>query len=1163
MRFSASCKNYRTSLALLLFLFTGFVTALAQVPTGAIRGTVADPTGAVIAGATVTAKNKNTGAERVVTTQADGQYQIGNLLPGEYELSVTMTGFKKHLSTITVEVGDTSTVNRSLEVGETSETVVVSGDATGLVNTNDFKVDGVITRQKIDSLPLNGRNFLTLAALEPGVRISTGSPGDANSLVNVSVGGASSALTRLTVDGGSVVDGVTGGAAQNFSIESVQEFQISSFNFDLSTGVTSVGAVNIVTRTGSNDFHGSAFAFFRDRNIAAYPVINRNAQTPDPFFRRLQSGFSVGGPIKKDKVLFFFNLEDLNQDGVFSTVNTGYSIPGPNGPVFPLSQFDTVTASPYNQFLTNARVDYRYSTKHNFFVRYSGDVSDAFGPVIDAPPNNFIYSPSNWRRNENDAYGGQGGWTWTPRADLTNDLRFNWGYGGNKSFIPTASDCPGCLGLNGPQIRINGSNFRIGNQVAAPQNRALHRYETTNNTSYLTGKHLFQFGGTWEKNYGTGSWNFVDPAVIIVHNPADVMRLNSTIDQFSNPATIAGLLAGTPLAPLAPIFTAQIVAAAPNLKINLPASFTTPGATITENDIRQLPVAGGAVGIGDGSQPPPFNSDIARRSQRFRLYGQDTWRAKQGLTLKYGLSYTYETNLYNHDLQKPSLLSPLYGTTDPNLRDRNNVAPSLGFAWDVKNNAKTVIRGGFSMFYDTSLFVNRLTERALIGPAGNGRVSTTGDFFGNNVSFPQPTPDQINLVLTGAMLLGQAADSATSPAQAAQLRQLSRLLPALLLINPAPGTPINFQIIPTKFTAANFIDLINQQVPGLQQQLNAVASQGGQGLDFYKSAQNPAFLIDPNAKLPYSLQFSLGLQRELPWNMLLTADFVSRNRVHSYFSADRNLFNRAASLGGPVIRPCSVAERTDPTVLCSNGPVEMLDASGREQYKGLLVKVDKRFSSRYAFTGSYAFSSLKGFDYTRDLTNWFGNPGPLAADARHVFAFNSLVDLPRGFQAGFIANFATRSPFSATLAGLAESDINGDGTNNDLLPGFSWNQGNRGISESDLQALVDAYNQNFAGQPAPRGGATGATFPTVTLPANYGFGDLFQSYDARLSKLFKYRERLSMELIGEVFNMFNISNFTSYNGLLNDSFGQPTAKAGQAFGFGGPRAFQFAARFKF
>jgi hypothetical protein len=248
-------------------------------------------------------------------------------------------------------------------------------------------------------------------------------------------------------------------------------------------------------------------------------------------------------------------------------------------------------------------------------------------------------------------------------------------------------------------------------------------------------------------------------------------------------------------------------------------------------------------------------------------------------------------------------------------------------------------------------------------------------------------------------------------------------------------------------------------------------------------------------------------------------------------------------------------------VRCTNGAVEILDASGREQYKALLVKLDKRFARRYAFTASYALSSLRGFDYGRDLNDLFGNPGFLGADARHIFALNSVVDLPYGFQAGFIANLSSRSPFTATLNGLpADTDVNGDGTGNDMLPGFGFNKGNRGVSESDLRALVDAYNQNFAGKTTPRGG----TMPTVTLPSSFQFGDIFQSYDARLSKNFKlYQEKLALELIAEVFNMFNISNLGGFSGRLDSNFGQPTAKAGQAFGFGGPRAWQFAGRIKF
>ncbi len=1116
------------SVSRLLLLFSVFLTialpSLAQVPTGGLRGTVTDPSKAVIKGATVTIKNTATGVERKVETDSDGDFISINLLPGEYEIKVSAQGFKAQVTTATVVVGSTLTNEFILEIGNQNETVVISGDTSAAINTTDFKIDGVITRQKIDSLPLNGRNFLQLASLEPGVRVSTSNPGDANNLFNVSIGGASSALTRLTVDGGSVVDYVTGGAGQNFSVETIQEFQISTFNFDLATGVTSVGAVNIVSRTGSNDYHGSAFVFYRDNNIAAYPVLNRDPKNPDPFFRRLQTGFAIGGPIKKDKLFWFFNLEDLNQDTVFSTVNQGYRIPGTN--VFPLSQFDTTTGSPYDQFLTNARVDYLINPRHSIFVRYSHDDSKAFAPV----EGNVL--PSNWRVNKNNSDMAQGGWTWVPSSRWTNDLRFNWHYVGNKSLIPTAGDCPNCLGLGGAQIRINNSSFRLGNQIQAPQNRALHRYETVNNTSYLRGNHFVQFGGTWEKDYGVGSWNFLAPAVMVLHDPNDVITVNGTIDFL----VAAGQLPA---------------AVAPALKIPLPASFTTPGATITLNDILQLPIAGAAVGIGDGAQPPPFNAEKARRSQRFRFYAQDTWKIVPRFTLKYGVSYVYETNLFNHDLRKPSLLQPFYGTTDPNKRDKDNFAPSIGFNWDVRGNGKTVIRGGASMFYDTSLFVNRLTERALIGPLGNGRVQTTGDFFRNTIVFPQ---------IPGLPL-------------------------PLSLINPALGTPINFQVIPTKFTGANFLTTINQQIPLIQAQLNALGNAGFAGLDFFKTASGNGIVIDPNSKIPYSLQYSVGLQRELPYNMLLSADFVLRQRVHTFFTADRNLFNRAASLGGSVVRRCAnAAEATNPAVRCTNGPVELFEGSGREKYKALLVKVDKRFSNRYQFTGSYALSSNTGFDYTRDLTNLYGNPGPLGSDARHIFTFSGIVDLPWGFQAGLITSFASRPPFSATLPGTANSDLNGDGTNNDLLPGFGYNRGNRPITEAEMRARVFQYNQDYAARIAPRGGLTPylrfpgepdcrdnvnipasvrGTVPCVLLPANFQFGDVFQTWDVRLSKNIKFTERLQLEVIGEAFNLFNTSNLGGFSGRLDGNFGQASSKVGQAFGSGGPRAFEFAARLKF
>lgn len=1140
MKYSAS-PMLKFSLLFVALALSALVNA--QVPTGSLRGSVVDPSKAVIPGAKLEVKSKTTGEERQFITKEDGVFLISSLLPGAYEVKVTATGFKTGISSITIQVGVTSTTEISLEVGPQSETIAISGDSTAVVNPTDFKIDGVISRQKIDGLPLNGRNFLQLAALEPGVRVSTGNPGDANNLFNVSIGGGNSDLTRLTVDGGNIVDPVTGGAAQNFSVDTVQEFQISSFNFDLATGVTSVGAVNIVSRTGSNEYHGTGFGFYRDNHMSAYPTLNRVANNPDPFFRRLQAGFTLGGPIVKDKLVWFTNLERLNQTAAYSTIHT-------SAPVF--QQFDTVTSSPYKGWLYNLRFDYTLSNKHAFFLRYSSDNNRVFAPVT----NNVL--PSNWRTNKNDVYQGQGGWTASWRPNLVNQLTFNYQYIGNKSLIPSTSDCPGCIGLGGAQVRVNGSSFIMGNSTDAPQNRALFRYETTDNLTWTKGRHIVQAGLNWEKAYGTGSWSFVDPAIVVAHDPRDVLAINSVIDLLANPNT-PGL---GPL--LAPIFGPI----APLLRIPLPTAFTTPGARITYNDILQLPVAFVVRGLGDGSQPPPFNADFARHANRLRLYGQDTWQVGQGLTLKYGLSYLYENKLWNHDLNKSALFAGtgLYGAdSQPTPRDKNNFAPALGFAYNVKNSNKMVIRGGFSMAYDTSLYVNRLTERALLGPLGNGRVITPGDFYQNTIPFAQLPPQAIVTFPIVARNLTQIANSlpANDPNRA-QLLQLAAIIPSFPLINLAQGARLSastLQVLPTKLTTAQALQLVAQQGTLIQNQFNQLAQAGVISADFFKTVSQTSVLIDPNIKIPYSTTASIGLQRQLPWNMAVNADFVWRRYLHTFFQRDRALWNRAPAAGGPIIRPCAnAAEATNPAVRCLNGPFEVLEGSGRDDYKALLVKLEKRFSQRAQFTASYAYSRLRSFNYTRDIANPFAFPGFAGGDRPHGFTFSGLMDIAWGLKAGLIVTYESGAPLSASIPGSNNSDLNGDGTNNDYLPGTGFNTLNRDINAAELQQLIAQYNQSVAGQAAPRGGQ----FPMITPPSSFDLGDSFQSHDLRLSKEINIiKERLKLELIGEVFNLFNISNKLGYSGSLDAGFGQPTSKANPILGIGGPRIFQIGGRLKF
>lgn len=1144
MKYAAS-PMLKFSLLFIALAISAMVSA--QVPTGSLRGSVVDPSKAVIPAAKLEIKSKTTGEERQFITKEDGAFLISSLLPGVYEVKVTANGFKTSVLSITIQVGVTSTTEISLEVGPQSETIAISGDSTAVVNPTDFKIDGVISRQKVDGLPLNGRNFLQLAALEPGVRVSTGNPGDANNLFNVSIGGGNSDLTRLTVDGGNIVDPVTGGAAQNFSVDTVQEFQISSFNFDLATGVTSVGAVNIVSRTGSNEYHGTGFGFYRDNHMSAYPTLNRVANNPDPFFRRLQVGFTLGGPIVKDKLVWFTNLERLNQTTAYSTIHTG-------APVF--QQFDTVTSSPYKGWLYNLRFDYTLSNKHAFFLRYSSDNNRVFAPVT----NNVL--PSDWRTNKNDVYQGQAGWTASWRPNLVNQLTFNYQYIGNKSLIPTSAACPGCIGLGGAQVRVNGSSFIMGNSTDAPQNRSLFRYETTDNLTWTKGKHIVQTGLNWEKAYGLGSWNFVDPAIVVTHDPRTVKDVNDAID------ALAGGLGLPANDPVGQQLRGLFGPVAPILKLPLPAAFTTPGARITESDILGLPVAFIVRGLGDGSQPPPFNASFVRHAQRWRFYGQDTWNVGKGLTLKYGLSYVYENKLWNFDLPKSGLFANtgLYGTTEPNKRDKNNFAPSVGFAYNVRNDNKTVVRGGFSMAYDTSLYVNRLTERAILGPLGNGRVILPGDFFQNTISFPQ-LPAQVAgaLPAVAQALLAVANTPGLSAEQRAQLLLIGgAVVPNLGVINPVTGARLSaatLQVLPTKLTTAQALQLVAQQGALIQNQFNQLAQAGVIGADFFKTVSQTSVLIDPNIKLPYSTTASIGLQRQLPWDMAVNADFVWRRYLHTFFQRDRALWNRAPAAGGPIVRPCAnVAEATNPTVRCLNGPFEVLEGSGRDDYKALLVKLEKRFSQRAQFTASYAYSRLRSFNYTRDIASPFAFPGYAGADRPHSFTFSGLMDIAWGFKAGLIVTYESGAPLSASIPGSNNSDLNGDGTNNDYLPGTGFNLLNRDINTEELRQLVAQYNQSVAGKAAPRGGQ----FPVIALPTNFDLGDSFQSHDLRLSKEINIiKERLKLELIGEVFNLFNISNKLGYSGSLDAGFGQPTSKANPILGIGGPRIFQVGGRLKF
>src|SRR5215831_9251123 len=251
-------SNSAVCLLRLAFVLAFCVLTYAQAPTGSISGTVKDQAGAVIPGATVSITNTATDFSRAITTNAEGLYSAPALVPGEYEVQVEMQGFRKLVRPATVTAGGSTTVDLAMSLGTAQEVVTVEA-ATAQINYDSHTVAGVIARDSIQDLPLNGRSSLQLASLEPGVTVAAGATSQFNAMFNVSILGANGGATAgsgvgplITMDGGVINDEVEGGTSMNFSQEVVQEFQIQSVNFDASTGIAVGGAVNIVTRSGTN-----------------------------------------------------------------------------------------------------------------------------------------------------------------------------------------------------------------------------------------------------------------------------------------------------------------------------------------------------------------------------------------------------------------------------------------------------------------------------------------------------------------------------------------------------------------------------------------------------------------------------------------------------------------------------------------------------------------------------------------------------------------------------------------------------------------------------------------------------------------------------------------------------------------------------------------------
>src|SRR5439155_402856 len=310
-----------------LVLLLSCASAVAQQTTGNITGRILDPQGAAVPGATVTAKNAATGFSRTDASDAEGVYRLTGLPVGVYELIAELQGFTTvNKKDIEVNVSQTQAVDFSLKVASLAETVNVTG-ATPLIETTSSSVGGIVDPKRIESIPLNGRQFANLAATIPGVGLGFHTDPTKSTQYSPQINGGNGRNLNYLIDGGDNNDDTVGGLLQLFPLEAIQEFNFQTSRYKAEYGRSVGGVMNVVTKSGTNQFQGSAFEMFRDKelnseayserttlDVAGNPVGKQN-------YRRNQFGGSFGGPVSKDKAHFFAAAERTQQDA-FQPVNT-------------------------------------------------------------------------------------------------------------------------------------------------------------------------------------------------------------------------------------------------------------------------------------------------------------------------------------------------------------------------------------------------------------------------------------------------------------------------------------------------------------------------------------------------------------------------------------------------------------------------------------------------------------------------------------------------------------------------------------------------------------------------------------------------------------------------------------------------------------------------
>lgn len=1145
-------------LVVVLFLAVGMSFGQAvSVNGGSIQGTITDPSGAIVPGASITITGTDTGFVKVLTADSAGFYSLGPLNPGNYTVTVVSAGFQKTVVKTVVRTGTATSGNYKLTLGQSSETVEVNAGALQ-INTDQAGVSDVITSEQIKSLPVNGRNFLDVAQIEPGVILQSGETFDPTKAgySAISVSGVSGRTTRILLDGQDITDETVGTTIFNVSQGSINEFQLNRSTQDASGEVTSTGQVLVSTNSGTNALHGQVFYNFQDhRALFANSVNGIN-----PPFQRNQFGGSVGGPIIKDKLFFFGNSERIKQDSsTSSNIGTIFSAIQAAHPSIP---------SPYRETYSVARIDYNGLFGGHYYVRANYNVNSVAG--------NFgkgfeLYS------NRDNTPGLAGGADYQ-FGHFTHSFRVS--YEKFHNLIVDSSAASGYNPLSGIAFQNVAQGLFTGPNVDAPQGTFQSDKQFRYDGSWTRGAHNLRYGYSLNRLLGGGFASFFGLGPRIRETSGTAFPGPTT----ANPNGLGcGGVAGA----------AQCLSDPLNGYHASSLIFGNGQGYFTENPGFNLP-AGGVQDWREGA------------------YVQDAWKVRPSFTLTAGVRWSVDTGRANQDLATPLCSditnpafsgatlpctgsTPLFSLWRSDLGKRvhqpyANFAPQIGFAYSPGDH-KTSLRAGFGLFFESDVFNNTTNARTTLlkrgafndfqTVCGSGKLAypdgqTISTATANGVTRTFKNICAGSIASAAPFILAAQKDYQANTAANA-FSQNGSFVGQNLTVANVYGAPYrspyseqwNFGIQREVFKGAilsadyvhNSTLKIGQQVDqnhiGAARYLNVQAAQnaiakttGSAGCTGGYSAAAIDCAIGQGAGIQDFA--AAGLDSGVTYNGGNPAAFVKGRTVATgaAFPGANPLLGTGTFIlpigraGYDALQVVYREVKSHPLPFVENSNIQVSYSMSRI----VATNTDGSQGSSDAFFSSLSF----------DNDNPSAYMGRASLDHKHELNFGGSFTMKYGPQIGIIGHFYSAPPTSLLLdagvlsqGNIFQSDITGDGTVGDLAPGTLPGDYMHRITPNNLGSYITKFNNTYAGRLTPAGQALvsaglmtpaqltalqGTVQPLAQLPQPRAIANpTFRQLDVNLSypfRLNRIREGLSLEPAIAFYNVANFANYGTVPGTL-------------------------------